>query len=185
MGLDMYLTKKTYVRNWNFQEDSKKHIINIQGPLANTIDVNKINYIEEEVAYWRKANQIHNWFVNNVQDGNDNCGEYYISIDNLKDLQKICKTLLDSIILKDGVVQNGASFEDGELVPNFESGKMIMNEELCEELLPSTKGFFFGSTNYDQWYFEDIKYTSETLTKILDSIENNENLVSFYYNSSW
>ena len=185
MGLDMLLIKKTYVKNWNFQKDSEKHIINIQGPLANTIDVNKINCIEEEVAYWRKANQIYNWFVNNVQNSNDDCAEYFVSIDNLKDLQKICKTLLNSIILKDGVVQNGASFENGDFVPNFESGKMIMNEELCEELLPSTKGFFFGSTNYDQWYFEDIKNTFEILTEILDSIKNNEDSVSFYYSSSW
>lgn len=27
----------------------------------------------EEVAYWRKANQIHRWFVQNVQDGADDC----------------------------------------------------------------------------------------------------------------
>ena len=29
--------------------------------------------IIEQVGYWRKANQIHNWFVENVQDGEDDC----------------------------------------------------------------------------------------------------------------
>ena len=32
--------------------------------------------IIERVGYWRKANQIHNWFVNRVQDGIDDC-EYH------------------------------------------------------------------------------------------------------------
>ena len=37
-------------------------------------------------AYWRKANQIHAWFVDNVQGGEDNCGEYYVSHEKLKSL---------------------------------------------------------------------------------------------------
>jgi hypothetical protein len=32
-----------------------------------------------ELAYWRKANQIHNWFVKNVQNGQDNCMPYEVS----------------------------------------------------------------------------------------------------------
>lgn len=29
--------------------------------------------IIDQVGYWRKANHIHNWFVENVQDGEDDC----------------------------------------------------------------------------------------------------------------
>lgn len=36
-----------------------------------------------EVAYWRKANSIHEWFVNNVQDEVDDCGYYPVSKEQL------------------------------------------------------------------------------------------------------
>ncbi len=40
------------------------------------------------VAYWRKFNALHAWFVANVQDDEDNCGAYIVTIDHLKKLQK-------------------------------------------------------------------------------------------------
>lgn len=41
--------------------------------------------IEEEI-YWRKANAIHGWFVENVQDGEDDCGCYEVSYSQLLNL---------------------------------------------------------------------------------------------------
>lgn len=42
-----------------------------------------------EVGYWRKANQIHKWFVDNIQKGVDNCATYCV---DRKDLQKLLET---------------------------------------------------------------------------------------------
>jgi len=50
--------------------------------------------VSVNVAYWRKANQIHKWFVDNVQGGEDNCGEYYVSRDKLKELLTTCRQAL-------------------------------------------------------------------------------------------
>ena len=36
--------------------------------------------------YWRKANAIHQWFVANVQNEEDDCGVYEVSHDQLKRL---------------------------------------------------------------------------------------------------
>lgn len=36
--------------------------------------------------YWRKANAIHKWFVDNVQQEEDDCGVYEVSHDQLKRL---------------------------------------------------------------------------------------------------
>ena len=47
--------------------------------------------IEEEVAYWRKANAIHNWFVENVQAGVDDCGCYKVSKNQLEELLSKCR----------------------------------------------------------------------------------------------
>ena len=37
MGLDMYLTKRTYVKNWNFQKDEEKHKVTVQDIGSNDI----------------------------------------------------------------------------------------------------------------------------------------------------
>jgi hypothetical protein len=42
----------------------------------------------------RKANQIHNWFVQNVQGGEDNCQEYEVSYEQLDKLLQDCKAVL-------------------------------------------------------------------------------------------
>ena len=77
MGLDMYLEKRTDVRHWSFQKDEEQFEVVIKkgGVTYPSIKSDRITNITEELGYWRKANQIHRWFVENVQDGVDNCGE--------------------------------------------------------------------------------------------------------------
>ena len=47
-----------------------------------------------EAGYWRKANQIHKWFVDNVQGGVDNCGEYLVDIKALERLLELVNEVL-------------------------------------------------------------------------------------------
>ena len=35
--------------------------------------------------------------------------------------------------------------------------RVLKNHELAHSLLPTQDGFFFGSTDYDEWYFSDVK----------------------------
>lgn len=106
--------------------------------------------VEVTCAYWRKANQVHAWFVREVQKGNDNCGEYYVSQDKLKELRDLCQKALDT---RD---------------PN---------------LLPPQDGFFFGGTDIDEWYWQDLKNTITQLDKIFALPQLSD--LSFSYNSSW
>lgn len=62
--------------------------------------------------------------------------------------------------------------------------EVMTNHDKAEELLPTGRGFFFGSTSYDDYYFEDIKYTIEMLTHILKSPRLKKN-VEFIYRASW
>lgn len=79
MGLDMYLTKKIYIGG-NYEWNKVEGIVDIKKDNKQIpIDLSKVTYIDEQVAYWRKANAIHKWFVDNVQEGNDNCQSYYVS----------------------------------------------------------------------------------------------------------
>jgi len=145
MGLDMYLTKRVYV-GANYEHNQVKGKIEIsKNGKPVQVKLNNVSAIVEQVGYWRKANQIHNWFVQNVQDGEDNCAEYYVSIDQLKQLRETCITAL--------VTKNA-------------------------DLLPPTEGFFFGSTEIDQFYWDDLKETVEILADLDENAD-------YYYNASW
>ena len=91
MGLDMYLTKKTYVGgNYDFNKVEGDVKLNVRGNDL-PVKLNRLTYVIEDVGYWRKANQIHKWFVDNVQGGVDDCSKYEVSVEKLKELLKICK----------------------------------------------------------------------------------------------
>ena len=64
MGLDMYLSKRAYVKQWNFQKDEEKHKVTVKfgGKSRRDIKPRRVSYVMEEFGYWRKANRIHNWF---------------------------------------------------------------------------------------------------------------------------
>jgi hypothetical protein len=156
MGLDMYLSKKTYVKQWEHQgDDNFKVEVTKKGEAVSHIKPERISYIEEEVGYWRKSNQIHNWFVQNVQNGTDDCGNYYVEESQLQELLELCK-------------------------------QVLANNELAEELLPSASGFFFGSTEYDEWYFNDLTRTVQIIESLL-SERNERGYIDgdIYYHSSW
>ena len=130
MGLDMYLYG--VINNYNM------HDYNI-GQIRTLV----------EIGYWRKANQIHKWFVDNIQRGVDNCATYYCDKEQLIELKELCQQVLD-------------------------------DPKKAEELLPVEEGFFFGSQEYDEWYFNDIQETIEIVNWAIE-----KDYDYFAYSSSW
>lgn len=154
MGLDMYLyaSKYTSPAEWRPEDERKKFkeiLKAIDGEKFVDTDLPSVT-IDLKVGYWRKANQIHQWFVDNVQDGNDNCAEYYVDRDKLIELRELCK-----LALKD--------------------------KDKAEELLPTQSGFFFGSTEIDEWYWQDVNATIKIINRCLEMPDT----WTFKYQSSW
>jgi len=180
----MYLNKRFYVENWEHTPLDKRHeIIILQGEKVRTdIPADKISEVICNVMYWRKANAVHRWFVENCQDGNDDCREAYVSQEQLEELRNICERVLAECKLVKGKIVNGMTFKDGKDEPILEDGEFIEDPSTAEELLPTEEGFFFGGTSYDQWYYEDLQRTKDMLDKEL-AIEPND--ASYYYHSSW
>lgn len=87
----MNLYKKIYIENEYRNPDDK---LKISGEQAKKINEDKIVYIIEEVGYWRKANAIHNWFVQNVQKGIDNCEPFQVKQDQIKELLATVRKVL-------------------------------------------------------------------------------------------
>lgn len=182
MGLDMYLSKRTYVKNWEHQKPEEQHQVLVRKnnvPVSH-IKPERVKEIVEDVGYWRKANAIHDWFIKNVQDGDDDCGEHYVDREKLEELLQTVNKVLAASKLVDGEVNNGYTFDGSKKVYNKEQGKIIADPTVAKELLPTTEGFFFGSTDYDQYYYDDLVQTKEILENALKDEEGD-----FYYHASW
>lgn len=150
----------------------------------NSADKYGYEHIMEEVGYWRKANQIHNFFVENVQDGEDDCSYHNeCTKEILEDLLDKCYKVLTGSIMMIGQVKNGQQYVDGEWVDCMEPGKVIINPEVAEELLPSCRGFFFGSTEYDEYYMQDIEDTIKIIKNVLATTDFETQMLA--YCSSW
>ena len=173
MGLDMYLSKKIYV--WS--EDRK--LLKITG-IKSKVKADKVSYIIEEAGYWRKANAIHNWFVENVQNGDDDCGDYSVSEEQLRELLAAVKKVLDSSELVKGKTINGYTYKDGKKYPDIIDGLVMKDTSVARKLLPTQSGFFFGGTDYDEYYYKDLELTKKILEEALS-----DSTGEFTYHSSW
>lgn len=142
-----------------------------------------------ELAYWRKANAIHKWFVDNVQNGNDNCEDYFVTSRQLKDLYNTVCDVLEHCELKKGKVKNGYTIKKFLWKTyrkyNKVNGKVLTKKSIkyCAEHLPTQDGFFFGNTQYNEYYYEDLVYTKERLEYILKKYD--VDTAKIYYTSSW
>ena len=59
-------------------------------------------------------------------------------------------------------------------------------KDKAPELLPTQSGFFFGGTNYDEYYFESNDYTIGIIEEILKEVNERGYLPEeYYYQSSW
>jgi hypothetical protein len=129
-------------------------------------------YVRATVGYWRKANQIHKWFVDNVQDGKDDCGTYYVRPSQLEALRESCILVMAASEMVPDMVVNGQTYsvETGEWRNNLEKGNVILDSKVAQAELPSADGFFFGSTEYDEWYINDLIWTVEIIDKVLGGV---------------
>ena len=94
MGLDMYLRASKYVSGYDFR--GSEDVAEYKGLVA-TFKVDEYvdphtpsANVEFTVAYWRKANHIHQWFVDHVQGGVDECQEAYVTREQLTELRDLC-----------------------------------------------------------------------------------------------
>ena len=87
----MYLTAKLYV-GFDREAEIKEVVKNVNPANLGSFE---LKFIEFEIGYWRKANQIHDWFVQNVQEGKDDCSNYYVPLFKLKELKALCEEVLN------------------------------------------------------------------------------------------
>ena len=191
MGLDMYMYSAKKVKGLNAKDyeraDNAVSSLNVQesfipkvresikgkskqifDELDSSVKV-RGNYMSwysifEDIGYWRKANAIHNFFVQECQNGVDECQLSIVKKTHLKDLLKRCKRAmsLKDIYLNDGIIKDG---------------------EGIETFLPTQGGFFFGGTEFNEWYFNDVEETIDLITKVLKETDFDKQVI--FYRASW
>ena len=145
MGLDHGL--RGSISLWTFEEKDKEISDKIRELFPGVdADVESVSF---DLLTLRKANAIHNWFVKNVQEGNDNCETYWVSEENLKELKDLC-------------------------------GKALFGDY---DSMPTTSGFFFGDTNYGEWYEQGLRDTINGIDAALKFLKLPK--ASIEYWSSW
>lgn len=185
MGLDMYLHKSKRVaslttedyetvsdvlQNYQTKEGFDKEFTSLREALPDLNGVEELDDaimecgeylhwlgIKQKVGQWRKANQIHAWFVQKCQDGVDECQLVEVPKNKLEELLIECKQTLKK---KEKILS-------GDYSPT----------------LKTQVGFFFGSTSYDEWYFQDIEDTIKIIEDVLGSTDFEKEVV--FYQSSW
>ena len=100
MGLDMYLYARKYVSRFDYNGGERIERGDFT-TLADTAPNDLTKYgdftgiqIDYPVAYWRKANAIHGWFVNELANGVDECQPIYVSRESLVTLRDLAKATL-------------------------------------------------------------------------------------------
>jgi len=164
MGLDQYLYARKFISANNFSRDEEGNFTKEPNPEFSNImeqsglplDINKYTFagsanVAIQVGYWRKANAIHGWFVDELAKGVDECQEIYVPREKLSELRDLCKSVLKK-------------------------------PAMAGEILPPTSGFFFGSSEVDEWYMDDLKTTVEMIDYVL---ANTSEDYDFFYQASW
>ena len=164
MGLDQYLYARKFISSNNYSRDEEgkfnatpnPEFSNIMEQSGLPLDINKYTFagsanVAIQVGYWRKANAIHGWFVDELAKGVDECQEIYVPREKLSELRDLCKSVLKK-------------------------------PAMAGKILPPTEGFFFGSSEVDDCYMDDIKTTVEMIDFIL---ANTSDDYDFFYQASW
>jgi len=153
MGLDMYLCSLPRIEGMDYDEvhSTNVHLRELeeeQNDIYRKVKPHIKHFEEfgmswkslrEEVAYWRKANQIHHWFVENLHNGQDETlFTEIVTKQNLEDLYNLCL-------------------------------KVLINKNNPHDSLPTRGESFFGTYGYDDFYYRQIEDTKTLLENLLDN----------------
>lgn len=163
MGLDMYFfAKKTTYKSFSkWDEPDRANEVNYPEDLKTFSDYiydRNFKSVQTEtiyqIGYFRKFNALHSYIVKTFADGVDNCQAILLHKEDVEQIKKV----LDDVLKANTV-------------------------EKAKELLPTQSGFFFGGTDYDEFYFEEVKDAADLMQSFLDNFDFES--YQLIYQASW
>lgn len=140
---------------------------------------NKRNKARKEIAYFRKVNFLVKYVDEVLGREVDNCRDVVLEKEDIEELVRRCGTVIDSLKnSKKKEVQYETGWCNGETT--YATKKVFTGTKVAEELLPTMNGFFFGSTDYDEDYLDNVKQVKEDMERILKEVDFDTEEVVFY-----
>lgn len=155
MGLDMYFYLEKYERQFSFNEE--KNVI--------------LKYDEDLKE-----------LENDILERNFKSIESKYQVGYFRKFNALHSYIVDNFA--DGVDDCKEVYLSKEDIKTIISTLKSVNEGNASKVLPTQKGFFFGSQEYDEWYFKDIEYAIDLFEKMLKVLETKKGW-SAYYQASW
>ena len=106
----------------------------------------------KQCGYFRKVN-----FLTRFFNYEENCSDQVVSKEELAVLVESCDKVLKAVKKVKG------------------DDVYTINKEVAEKELPTQSGFFFGSTEYDEWYIQDIKEVRKFAKRMLSTFDFEKN----------
>jgi len=210
MGLDMYLQMDVYLSTMDKEGShlvkSMNDLLGLPTEYNNRGDIEhnslRATSVTIEVGYWRKVNWIHEWFVRELNDGNDDQRRSHVPEEKLSELREIINEIKG--VIKEQELFTGESRTEQGLFGSYqvqeirhEANLQPIREIINEKLPVSSGGFFFGTYDEDikedsefaqfmDWYAQSLDETLGFLDKI-DEIKKQETFKwgEVYYQPSW
>lgn len=164
MGLDMYFyaRKTTYKSFSKWDKSSKVDETNYPEDLKTFSDyIYDRNFksvqIETryQIGYFRKFNALHSYIVKTFANGVDNCQDIILYKEDVEQIKKV----LDDVL------------------------NVHQQAEKAKEILPTQSGYFFGGTDYDEFYFNEVKVAVDLMQNLLDNFDFES--YQLVYRASW
>lgn len=160
MGLDMYLSARQYISRLDFSAEDKSETPGF----TNIVDTLGVRDLVEPEG-WGGAYvelPVMYWRKANAIH-NWFVREFADGVDDCRPMELRTEQLRELVELCDIIIED-----------NSKAG----------ELLPTHSGFFFGATDYDEWYFEDIRRTADRLRYIANEMDGRQ-MEWLVYQASW
>ncbi len=161
MGLDMYLYLERYDSVIYHEPNSAEKAKALYPPELGKLAERNLNHnflsrlTKYQVAYWRRAYAIHQWFADNCGNGDDNCEFMYVGVEQAKELLRLINEVLE----------------------HPEKADLLLPNQFFEYSNSMAKG------EYDKWYFNDLRYTKEVLEDVIPLAEGLT--YDIYYRASY
>lgn len=162
----------------------------------------------DQVGYFRKVNFLMDWA--GVKGDDDNCRDIYLGgVTRLKELLGKCECLLTAHETANKMFGRIRTEDDAQPLTfegediNIKDAVMAMIKaetdkpeseytvedyinarpdiQMAMDTLPTQAGFFYGSTSYGEWYFDDVKDVRDWAAKTIAESEEDDD----YYLHAW
>lgn len=172
--INSYLSNIGYSAELNYWKENSdptytlEDLYDIDGELTGNYSFANIKNVQQDL---RKANQIQNYFETKFY--NTNPEETYNCINTVLNDADV-----DILLNKINLIMSQPTMED--------------KQRYAKRLLPTVEGFFYGSTDYDQDYFDDttsfseqLQYLSKLRNQIDHVMTDSPFSVELIYSSWW